>query len=175
MVYRLINSTYDVKELLLRLTRLVSQLLDASSVHVYMLDSGKRRITKIAIFKNHINIWIEKQSDIARVSAEEKAVAAGSFIVRSRMIGLPLIADDNIGAIFMKRTPQEKPFTLFDKELLSVIAEQSVTAIKNLQLYEEQQRIILGSIKTIGKLLEKRVQTQSVNDPVFAKIILSVA
>ena len=38
MVYRLINSTYNVKELSLRLTRLLCQFIKASSATIYIID-----------------------------------------------------------------------------------------------------------------------------------------
>ena len=155
MVYRLVNSTYNVRELALRLTRLLSQFIKASSSSILILDPKKKRITLIAIYDNKINVLITKKKQIEKISKEEKKVTLGHAIFSKHLIGLPLVADDNVGAIFVRRKPSEGAFTEFDKEMLSVVAEQSVTAIKNLQLYEEQQKIILGSIKFIGKLLKR--------------------
>ena len=156
MVYRLVNSTYNVRELTLRLTRLLCQFIKASSASVYILDSTKRKVILVAIFNNQINILLEKRPELDRISNVEKKVTEGYPLIEKRVIGLPLIADDNVGAIFIERKQSEPPFTDFDREMLSIFAEQSVTAIKKLQLYEQQQKTILGSIKFIDKLLEKR-------------------
>ncbi len=156
MVYRLVNSTYNVRELTLRLTRLLCQFIKASSASVYILDSSKRKVILVAIFNNQINILLDKRAELGRISNVEKKVTEGYPLIEKRVIGLPLIADDNVGAIFIERKQSEPPFTDFDREMLSVFAEQSVTAIKKLQLYEQQQKTILGSIKFIDKLLEKR-------------------
>lgn len=170
MVYRLVNSTYNAQELSLRLTRLLCQFIKAHSSSVYILDPKKKRIVLVAIFNNKINILKNKKKDLADISEKEKNVTRGYAIFEKHLIGLPLVADDNVGAIFIYRKKNEKPFSAFDREMLSVVAEQSVTAIKNLQLYEEQQRIILGSIKFIDKLLVRHGHAVSTHTPVYFKI-----
>ena len=175
MVYRLVNSTYNVRELTLRLTRLLCQFIKASSASVYILDPTKNRVILVAIFNNQINILLDKRADLDRISRIEKRVTEGYPIIDKRVIGLPLIADDNVGAIFIERKQSEPPFTDFDREMLSVFAEQSVTAIKKLQIYEEQQKMILGSIKFIDKLLEKRGFQALAHTPAYFGIMKAIA
>ena len=86
------------------------------------------------------------------------------------------MADDSIGAIFIKRKSSDKPFSEFDKDMLSVVVEQSVTAIKNLQLYDQQQKVILGSIEFIGKLLKRHGHALAMSHtPVYFKMIKALA
>lgn len=171
MVYRLVNSTYNVEELILRLTRLVCQFIKADSSSIYLLDPQTGKIEKIAIFDNKINILLTKKKDVAKVPALERRVAQGYPIFDPHCLGLPLIADEPVGAVFIRRSQQGKPFDEFDKDMLSVVAEQSVTAIKNLQLYEEQQKTILGSIEFIGKLLKRRGCVPRVHASTYFKIL----
>ncbi len=175
MVYRLVNSTYNVKELSLRLTRLLCQFIHASSSSVYILDPVKKRIVLIAVFDNKINLMVDKKKELAEVPEEEKRVTSGISIFEKWCLGVPLVADDNIGAILIRRKRNEKPFNDFDREMLSVFAEQAVTAVKNLQLYESQQKVILSSIKFIAALLEKQSHLTSTHTPVYFKIVKSVA
>ncbi len=175
MVYRLVNSTYNVKELSLRLTRLLCQFIKASSASVYILDAEKNQIFLAAVFDNKINIYIDKKKDLHNIPVREREVSGGKAIFEKHLIGLPLVADDNLGAIFVRRKSGEQPFTDFDREMLSVIAEQSVTAIKNLQLYEEQQKMILGSIKFLGKIFEKQGHLASTHAPVYFKVAKCIA
>jgi HD-GYP domain-containing protein (c-di-GMP phosphodiesterase class II) len=156
MVYRLVNSTYNVRELSLRLSRLLCQFIKASSSRVMVIDPETKKIKLVAVFDNKINILLTKKKDLDNITEKEIRTAEGYVIFEPFMIGLPLVADDNIGAIFVQRQHGEQPFTEFDKEMLSVVAEQSVTAIKNLQLSEGHQKVILGSIEFIGKLLKER-------------------
>ncbi len=175
MVYRLVNSTFNVHELLLRLTRLVSQLVQASSVSVHILDPEQKRVELIASFNGKINLLLEKRSELSMITPEERAVSFGQSIARKRLIAIPLVADDNVGAIFVRRGARRPEFNEFDKELLTVIAEQVVTALRNLQLYEEQQRITLGSIKSIGRLLGKQFPTATVHAPAYFKVVRILA
>ena len=175
MVYRLVNSTYNVRELSLRLTRLLCQFIHASSSSVYILDPFKKKIILIALFNNQINIMIDKKKDLAKIPEAEKKITTGASIFEKRLIGIPLVADDNVGAILIRRKPHEKPFTDFDREMLTVFAEQAVTAIKNLQLYEGQQKVILSSMKFIAKMLEKQNHLNSTHTQVFFKIVKCLA
>lgn len=175
MVYRLVNSTYNTKELLLRLTRLICQLIHADSACVFILDPSKKKIALVAKFNNKINMLIEKRDELQQIPPRQKEVCLGHDIIQKRLIGLPLVADDHIGAILIYRRSLEPPFTDFDREILMVIAEQAVTAIRNLQLYETQQRIILDTIESIGKLLGRHRKAPIPQTPVYFKVIKCLA
>jgi len=171
MVYRLVNSTYNVKELTLRLTRLLCQFINADSSTIYVLDPKKKRLILKASFNNQINILVTKKKDLVKISEKEKNVLYGYSINEKILLALPLVADDIVGAIFIQRKRSAQAFNEFDKEMLSVVVEQSVTAIKNLQLHEEQQEIILGSIKFIGNLLKQHGYKSTKHLPVYFKIV----
>jgi len=171
MVYRLVNSTYTVKELTLRLTRLLCQFIRASSASVYLVHPVKKNVVICASFDNQINIWRDKPQDLKDVSEEVLAVTRGASVLKEDCIGLPLVADDYLGAIFVRRGPSEGPFNDFDYEMLSVFAEQAVTAMKNLQLNQEHEKIILGSIASIGNLLKKHTLSKLTHPPVYMEIV----
>lgn len=175
MVYRLVNSTYNLRELSLRLTRLLCQFIDGSSASIYILDPEKKKIALVAVFNNKINILLETKKDLAKIPKEEVEITKGRAIFQSRLMGIPLVSDDNVGAMIVRRKKHESPFNDFDREMLSVFAEQSVTAIRNLQLYEQQQSIILSSIKFIGKLFEQQAHIVSRHTPIYFKIVNSLA
>src|SRR5882672_10997595 len=175
MVYRLVNSTYNVRELSLRLARLLCQFIHATSASIFIIDPEKKKIVLISQFDNKINSVIEKKKDLANIPLKEKKVAGGESIFEKHIIGVPLVTDDIVGAIFIRRKGREKPFSEFDREMLSVFAEQTVTAIKNLQLYEDQQAVILGSIKFIGKMVEKQGHLASMHTPVYSKVVKCLA
>jgi hypothetical protein len=175
MVYRLVNSTFNVKELSLRLTRLLCQFIKASSASIYILDPVKKNVIMIAIFDNKINILLDKKKDFLDLPKKELSVTKGMSIFEKHMIGLPLVADDNCGAIFIFRKGSEPAFTEFDREMLAVFAEQAVTAIRNLQLYEEQQKTMLGSIHFVGNMLLRHPYYSTMNRPVYFKIIQAIA
>ena len=175
MVYRLVNATFNLKELTLRLTRLICQFIRGSSASIYLLDPTHKHVVLIAIFNSKINIFIDKKKDLVDIPERERKVTQGASVFEKRMIGLPLVTDDHIGAIFVKREAREAPFTSFDQEMLSVFAEQAVTAIKNLQLHEEQEKTVLSSIQLVGALLEKYDHKKLSHAPTYLKITRAIA
>lgn len=170
MVYRLVNSTYSVGELTLRLTRLLCQFIHASSASVYLIDSVKKNVCLEASFDNQINILRQKPSELKNISSKVIDVTKGASIFEDHTIGLPLITDDYIGAIFIYRKDKDEPFGEFDRQMLSVFAEQVVTAIKNLQFSHQQEQIILGSIKSIGNLINKQGYTLT-HTPAYMRVV----
>jgi HD-GYP domain-containing protein (c-di-GMP phosphodiesterase class II) len=175
MVYRLVNSTYTVKELTLRLTRLLCQFIHASSASVYLVHPIKKNVVICASFDNQINIWRDKPKDLKDVGEDVLAVTRGASVLKEDCIGLPLVADDYLGAIFVRRGASEEPFNDFDYEMLSVFSEQVVTAMKNLQLHQDHEKIILGSIASIGNLLKKQSYAGLTHAPVYMEIVEMLA
>lgn len=174
MVYRLVNSTSTVKELTLRLTRLLCQFVKASSASVYLLNPSRRHIASCASFDNQLNSWIDRPRDLSNLGEDVISVSRGASVLKDDCMGLPLVADDYLGAIFVRRTRAQRPFNDFDYEMLSVFAEQVVTAIKNLQLHQEHEKIILGSIASIGNLLKKRSLSGLTHGPAYMEIVRAV-
>ncbi len=174
MVYRLVNSTYTIKELTLRLTRLLCQFIKASSASIYLVHPAKKNVVICASFDNQINIWRDKPAQLKEVGEEVLSVTRGASVLKDDCIGLPLVADDYLGAIFIRREAGLGPFGDFDYEMLSVFAEQAVTAMKNLQLHQEHEKIILGTIASIGNLLKKQSYAGLTHAPVYMDIVRSL-
>jgi len=176
MVYRLVNSTYNTRELLIRLTRIICQLIGASSSYVHILDENTRQLKLIAIFNGKVNILLSKKSDLRKVSKSELDVSRGGTIFHDRLVGIPLVSDENIGAVFMRRKRSDAPFEGFDREVLAVIAEQVVTAVKNIQLYEQQQKVILDSIRSMGNFFEQHRSLDFFSHaPIYYKVVTALA
>ena len=175
MVYRLVNSTYTVKELALRLTRLLCQFIRASSANIYVLDDDKKRFMFAASFDNQINILRERPKDLKDLPPEAMHVARGASVFNARAIGLPLIADDYLGAIFVRRAGGAGPFNDFDREMLGVFAEQAVTAVKNLQFNQQHERVILGSMKSIGNFVRKQGRSGLTHPPAYTRMVRVLA
>mgnify|MGYP000883566312 CR=1 FL=1 len=174
MVYRLVNSTYSVPELTLRLTRLLCQFVRASSASVYLIDPIKKNVCLIASFDNQINILRQKPNELKNIPAQVIDTTRGASVFEVHTIGLPLTSDDYIGALFIHRSKNDEAFDEFDRQMLSVFAEQAVTAIKNLQFHQEQEKIILGSIKSIGNLLSKQGRSLT-HSPAYMRIVRMIA
>ena len=174
-VYRLINSTYDLKNLILRLARMTSQSLKAQNCSIVILDPTKKKITMRCVTKPNAKCVIDKTCGQRVYSPIEKHIIRKSSVIRNRLtLAVPLIADDLIGIIILKRTEQNNAFDAYDQEILMTMGEQAVIGIRNLQLYEEQQKIILGSIKSLVTLFDTRVPCAYTHSPYFSRLVCAI-
>jgi len=154
-VHRLISSTLDLGELLPRIARLSLQIMRAQRCSVKLVDSKRKlllpkvtvdlRAKKIRLKKVKVGMW-----------APGKAFKYGRPVRARDYLATPLIDEDIIGVITLYDKIDKKPFTAFDQEIMSTMAEQAVIAIKNAQLYKEQERLTMGTIKALAKVLDTR-------------------
>jgi HD-GYP domain-containing protein (c-di-GMP phosphodiesterase class II) len=54
----------------------------------------------------------------------------------------------------VRRTERGKPFSSLDQEILTTRAEQAVGAIRNAQMYERQERVTWGTIRSLSAILD---------------------
>jgi len=169
-IYRLVNSTYELKDLVSRLTRLLCQIFGVKSCLILLLDSTK----KYSILKCQINenkrIIIDKNKKIT--NRLEKRILRTLISVRNgNILAIPLFSEDIIGLVILKRKKSEPSFERGDQEVLTTLLEQAVIGIKNLELYEEQQKIVFGSIKSLVTLLDTRVPQEYTHSPYFSRLV----
>lgn len=172
-IYRVINSTYDLKNLINRLTKLLCQILNARESIIIILDQSKKySLLKCTVSKKR-KYLVSKKLKIT--DPIERKILKSLVSIRKRdFLGVPLISDDIIGITILKRNKKDPSFDEFDQEILSTITEQAIIGIKNLQLYEEQQRIVLGSIKSLVTLLDTRVPQEYTHSPYFSKLVTAI-
>lgn len=172
-VHRLISSTLDMNELLPRIARLSLQILRAQRCSIKLVDSKRKvllpkatvdlRSEKIRLKKVKVGMW-----------APGKAVKFGRPVRGRDFLATPLIDEDVIGVITLYDKIDKKPFTTFDQEIMSTLAEQAVIAIKNAQLYKEQERLTMGTIKALAKVLDSRAPGACIPRASFLKIALAM-
>ena len=173
-VYRLINSTYELKDLISRFSRLTAQIFHADYCVVILLDPSKKfSLFKCVLDGKKKNIT-DKKSVISN-SYEKRILKNISSIRKNKIIGMPLVSEDIMGLILLKRPLNEPDFDSFDQEILTTMCEQEIIGIKNLQLYEEQQKIVLGSIKSLVMMLDMRVPQEYTHSPYFTRVVMAIA
>jgi len=172
-IYRLLNSTYGVNELVCRMSRLFCQFFNTQYCQIILLDSNKEySIVKCTIIDNKKCVVFKKTKISGKI--EEKILRRASVVRKGNLLGIPLICEDMMGLIIIKRVKTGQPFDIFDQEMLMTMAEQAVVGIKNLQLYEEQQRIVFGSIKSLVTILDTRVSREYTHSPHFSKLVCAL-
>ncbi|MDD5005621.1 MAG: HD domain-containing protein [Candidatus Omnitrophica bacterium] len=170
-IYRLINSTFEIKDFLVRLTKLFCQIIKADSGSIVIIEPNKDyALYRTKVDKKH-SIIIEKKTKIKN-RLEKRIIKKSSFLHMKNLLAVPLIAEDLIGIVILKK--KEDEFNDFDHEIIMTISAQAVLALKNLELYQEQQRIITGTIKSILTLINSRFPT-STHSGCFLKIVDEIA
>jgi len=104
---------------------------------------------------------------------EKRIIRNSSVMIHGNFMAAPLISDDLIGIIILRRKNSIK-FERPDQETLMTLIEQAIIGIRNLQLYEDQQKIVLGSIKSLVTLLDTRVPQEYTHSPYFSRLVTAI-
>jgi putative nucleotidyltransferase with HDIG domain len=173
-VYRLINSTFEVKELVARLSRLLCQIFSARYCLVVLLDPSKKYSLYRCLIIDGKKFSLEQKKRISN-RIEKRVVKNVSSLKKDNLLAIPLVSEDIIGLVVIKRKKGKLPFDHFEQDMLSTVIEQVVIGIKNLQLYEEQQRIVFGSIKSLVTLMDTRIPQEYTHSPYFSHLVTAIA
>ncbi|OGW77575.1 MAG: hypothetical protein A3I73_05225 [Omnitrophica bacterium RIFCSPLOWO2_02_FULL_45_16] len=172
-VHRLISSTLDMNELLQRIARLSLQILRANRCSIKLVDSTK----KLLLPKVTIDLR-EKKSKLKKVRigrwSPGKAAKFGRPIRDINYLATPLIDEDVIGVITLYDKVDKKPFTAFDQEIMSTLAEQAVIAIKNAQLYKEQEKLTIGMIRSLATIVSAHAKGTNLPRASFLRITILI-
>jgi len=172
-IYRLVNSTFELKELICRLSRLVCQIFSADNCLIILLDPTKKYSILKCQMHGSQRIMHDKKCKISG-RTEKKILKNLSSVRKDDLLGMPLVSEDIMGMIIVKRCAERASFDRSDHQLLVTLAEQAIIGIRNLQLYEEQQKIVLGSIKSLVTLLDIRVPQEYTHSPYFSKLVVAI-
>jgi len=172
-IYRLVNSTYELVDLIPRLARLIIQILNADYCQITMLDPAKKYSLLRCVISGKNKFCTDQKIRIVN-QVEKRIIRTSSVVIRRNLIAAPLISEDLIGIIILKRKKHGHAFENTDRETLMTLIEQAILGIRNLQLYEEQQKIVLGSIKSLATLLDMRVPQEYTHSPYFSRLVTAI-
>ena len=172
-IYRLVNSTYELKDLISRLARLICQIFHARYCMIMLLDPSNRHSVLKCVISNRKKTIIDKKIKISN-GIEKRILKTLASVRTEGILGIPMICEDIMGLIVIKRNKNDLAFDRFDQEMLMTIIEQAIIGIKNLQLYDEQQKIVFGSIKSLVTLLDTRVPQEYTHSPYFSRLVTMI-
>jgi hypothetical protein len=173
-IYRLVNSTFVLKDLISRLARLLCQIFNARYCLILLVDPSKKYSEIKVMVSGRKKIIIDKRKRVTN-RLEKRIIRTFTAVERSHLMGIPLVSEDITGVIIIKRAKTEAPFEKADQELVMTMAEQAMIGVKSIQLYEEQQKIILNSIKSLTTLLDARVPQEYTHSPYFNRLVVALA
>lgn len=153
-IHRLISSSLDLKELLPRMARLCCQVLRSEFCAIWLLDRERKMLVPRAV----VNIHQGRNGAVhaSRLGSGVIGSVASKCQVRllDRTLIVPLIEEDCIGVIMVRRSREGTPFGNLDQEILTTLAEQAVVAIRNAHMYETQERVTWGTIRSLSAILD---------------------
>lgn len=156
-IHRLISSTLNLQELLPRVARLCCQVLRAQNCTIWLVDREKKeRLVPRAVVGLNIGAKPKRLLRPSRPGSELAVRAANSLkaSLTGRRMVVPLVEEECIGVIMVQRARSGKPFSTLDQEILTTLAEQAVVAIRNAQMYETQERVTWGTIRSLSAILD---------------------
>jgi HD-GYP domain-containing protein (c-di-GMP phosphodiesterase class II) len=175
-IYRLINTTYDLTDLTSRLTKLLLQIFKANSATVGILSNGKtKKDIAVKCSVDSKRRFLSCKRTPVKNKLEQHIISTSSAIRKDYLLATPLISEDVIGFIILARrkkaNSKKNVFDSFDLETLMSLAGQIVMAIKNIQLYAEQEKIVMGSIKSLVTVLDSKVPPAYAHTPYFSRLV----
>ena len=153
-IHRLISSTLNLEELLPRVARLCCQVLRAQSCTIWLVDREKRLLAPRAIVDLQKRKGPVLRSSRIGVGLPGQVASTCEAKLTERMMVVPLVEEECLGVIMVRRTEQGQVFSTLDQEILTTLAEQAVVAIRNAQMYETQERVTWGTIKSLSSILD---------------------
>jgi HD-GYP domain-containing protein (c-di-GMP phosphodiesterase class II) len=172
-IHRLISSTLDIKELFPRIARLSLQILKAERARICMVNETTKKLECVT------SVDYRKSNDLFKLNTrptliENKVFKTGRCVYRDNLLCVPLIDEESCGIIIVRDKVGSEKFTIFDREIITTLAEQAVIAIRNAQLYKEQEDLTAGTIKSLGYLLDAKFPRLYTHTGLFNELILEL-
>ena len=172
-IHRLISSTLDIKELFPRIARLSLQILKAERTRICMVNQNTNKLECVT------SVDYRKSKDLFKLNTrptpiEERVFRTGRCVYRDNLLCVPLIDEESCGIIILRDKVGSEKFTIFDREIVTTLAEQAVIAIRNAQLYKEQEDLTAGTIKSLGYLLDAKFPRLYTHTSLFNDLILEL-
>lgn len=172
-VHRVITASLRLNELLPRIGRLCAQVLKARGCSILLMDSERKYLLPYFSFGDTSGIRRKHRLHVGR-GMEGRVAEEGVPHYDRRCIAVPFIEEDVVGVISLWNKVDNQSFTPMDLEILKSLSEQAVVAIRNAQLFEETEKLTLGSIQTINELLELHYGRDGGPLPIFGKIVMEM-
>jgi len=91
------------------------------------------------------------------------------------MLSVPLLDEDIIGCIIAYNRRDKEAFSITDQEILTTLAEQATIAIENATLYEEQQKMMLGTVRSLARILDYISPKTYTHSGRFVDLVMAMA
>lgn len=173
-IYRIASSTSTIKDFSAGVLRVLFNSFHASHVTIITRVPNKNEYTRITLdSKRKCDFKLGKKSILNK--NEQKYIDECTTVTKNHSIINPLIYINTLGVVIVKRGSSKAPFDDVDLKIMHAICEQLSICIKNFQLYDEQHRTVLGSIKTFTECLGFHTPTSKIEMTFFNAVVVEMA
>ncbi len=173
-IYRAATSAFNINDLSTGIIRILHNTIKSDQTTLVIMQNNKAHFTKYTLQK-HRKIDIKKGTKTVLNKQEKHILRSDRIIFKSRSIMIPLIFINNIGILSIKRSQLNTCFEEYDKELAVGLSEEISIILRNYQLYEEQQRTVIGAVRALTKFLDRHAPTSHIDLKCFSIIMKEIA
>jgi HD-GYP domain-containing protein (c-di-GMP phosphodiesterase class II) len=148
--------------------------MNVKECSIYLADNKKKFLRHIVTVSNKKQSRKKKRIRIGEGLVGKVAKSAVP-ILENNSLAIPLIEEDVLGVIVVHEKKNQKPLGYLDQDILTTLAEQAVVAIKNSTLHKQQEKLTLGSIKSLTALSGSRSVHTHISKLKYRNLVLAIA
>ncbi len=171
-IYRLITTAVDLPSFATGICRLYRSVLKVNKVVLICTNGSPQAYLKIRLEDKQRYIKRGGKSILTRIEKEILKQEKEMFFKR-RLI-YPFIFNETLGAIYVKRDSGLKLFNDTERRWFSSLCEEVSIGLKILELYREQQKLMLNYINSLTKFLNQYVPTSYLHTKTMLRLIRSL-
>lgn len=171
--YRLSNTATSLKFLLLGVLKVFNNYLSFSSSKIILKNANGYQIILARLKGGRVYIFKKGGMRVLK-GAERRLVKAMKEKYSVRTASIPMVFGDSTG-IFIGERDAAQEYSDEDRKKLKMFVEGAGLLLHNYLLCEEQQRVIVGSIKALSRFLSHSIPTSSIHGQIMNRLIKDLA
>ena len=169
--YRLSNTATSLKYLLIGILKVFNHYLSFQGSKIILKNVDSHPIT-YARLASQRHIQFRKGGMRLLSYHEKKWLSNMKELYSRRKVIVPIIFGDTTGLFIGARSPKHTtPVTDEEKRKVKMLVESASLLIRNYQLFEEQRKILVGSIKALSKFLSHSIPTSSIHSEMMSRLV----
>ena len=172
-IYRLTTSSGDIKNFIAGVCKIYKATFYADKVIMICRHINSHPFIKARIENNELTI---RKGGVSILTRREKEVfnEEKHLFAPNRMSHM-FIFSDMLGVVYIKRSPGKDPFGELDQKWFNALSENVTTGLKVFQLYKEEHRTVMNSIKSLTNMLKQYDTTSYLHTDTTSRLIKLMA
>jgi len=168
-IYRLTTSSLDIKNFAAGVCKTFKTALSADKVIVVCKHVNSHPFIKAKLENNHVEI---RKGGISILSRREKEILKQEKAITTdnRMVHM-FVFSETLGAIYVKRNPGKEPFGDIERRWFLSLSESVAMGLKIFQLYKEEHKTVMNSIKALNNMLKQYDATSYLHTKTVSRLI----